>query len=50
MAIKKAALEKMNELLTNGTTIAELQRRFKKYDYWEVYWESTTTVFSERKE
>ena len=38
MAIKKADLGKMNELLANGTTIAEIQRKYPKYEYWEIYW------------
>lgn len=39
MAIKKSDLEKMNDLVGKGATIAEVARKFKKYDYWDVYWE-----------
>ena len=49
MAIKKIDLEKMNELLTNSTTIAEIQRKFPKYDYWEVYWEVNDYSFLGKK-
>lgn len=49
VAIKKIDLEKMNELLTNGTTIAEIQRRFPRYDYWEVYWEVSDYSFLGKK-
>ena len=38
MAIPKIDLEKMNDLLKNGSTIAEIARKFKQYEYWEVYW------------
>lgn len=49
VAIKKIDLEKMNELLMNGTTIAEIQRKFPKYDYWEVYWEVNDYSFLGKK-
>lgn len=39
MGIKNRDLEKMNEALMNGTTIADIHRTFPQYDYWEVYWE-----------
>lgn len=49
MAIKKAELEKMNEMLTNGSTIAQIQRKFEKYDYWEIYWEINDFSFLGKK-
>jgi hypothetical protein len=49
MAIKRSHLEKMNEMLTNGTTIADIQRKFPKYDYWEVYWEINDYSFLGKK-
>lgn len=39
MAIKKDELEKMNELLANGSTIAAIAKKYPNYDYWEIYWE-----------
>lgn len=39
MPIKKIDLEKMNDLVSKGATIADVARKFKKYDYWDVYWE-----------
>ena len=38
MVIPKAELEKMNELLKNGSTIADIARIYQQYEYWEVYW------------
>jgi len=32
MGIKKAELEKMNEMLEKGSTFAQIQRKFEKYD------------------
>jgi len=29
----------MNDLIYKGSTIAEVARKFKNYDYWEIYWE-----------
>ena len=49
MAIKKRDLEKMNEALMNGTTIADIQRNFPKYDYWEIYWEVNDYSFLGKK-
>ena len=49
MAIKKSDLGKMNELLANGTTIAEIQRRYPKYEYWEIYWEVNDYSFLGKK-
>ncbi len=39
MAISKHDLEKMNDLVEKGATIADIANKFKKYDYWEIYWE-----------
>lgn len=49
MAIKKADLSKMNELLANGKTIAEIQRNYPKYEYWEIYWEVNDYSFLGKK-
>uniref|UniRef100_E6PLP5 Uncharacterized protein n=1 Tax=mine drainage metagenome TaxID=410659 RepID=E6PLP5_9ZZZZ len=38
MAIPESDLEKMNGLLKNGSNISDIARKFKQYDYWEVYW------------
>ena len=37
MAVKKADLEKMNDLIARGSTIAALRKKFPNYDYWEIY-------------
>ncbi|MCU5786054.1 hypothetical protein B27N_01057 [Alcanivorax marinus] len=39
MPIKKYELDKMNEALRNGSTIAKIAQKYKQYDYWEIYWE-----------
>ncbi|MBW1796036.1 MAG: hypothetical protein JRJ38_16710 [Deltaproteobacteria bacterium] len=39
MSIKKSDLEKMNDLVSKGATIADIARKFKNYDYWNIYWE-----------
>ena len=49
MAIKKAELKTMNEMLSNGSTIANIQRKFPKYDYWEIYWETNDFSFLGKK-
>ena len=49
MAIKKAELEKMNEMVTNGATIAQIHRKFEKYDYWAIYWEIKDYSFLGKK-
>ncbi|MFA6055684.1 MAG: hypothetical protein WC769_09940 [Thermodesulfovibrionales bacterium] len=49
MAIKKADLEKMNELLANGTTIAAIQRKYPNYEYGEIYWEVKDYSFLGKK-
>ena len=33
----------------SGTTIAHIQRKFPKYDYWEVYWEVNDYSFLGKK-
>ena len=37
MAIKKHELEKMNSLLESGVNIADIAKKYKDYDYWEIY-------------
>ena len=39
MTINKHDLEKMNDLIGKGTTIADIAKKISKYDYWEIYWE-----------
>ena len=49
MGIKKADLEKMNEMLEKGSTFAQIQRKFPKYEYWEIYWETNDYSFLGKK-
>lgn len=49
MAIKKHELEKMNELLANGSTIAAIAKKYPNYDYWEIYWEVNDYSFLGKK-
>lgn len=49
MGIKKADLEKMNEMLEKGSTFAQIQRKFAKYEYWEIYWETNDYSFLGKK-
>lgn len=37
MAINKAELEQMNDLLSKGKTIADLEKKYPAYGYWEIY-------------
>ncbi len=37
MSIKKHELEKMNCLLESGVNIADIAKKYKEYDYWEIY-------------
>jgi hypothetical protein len=39
MAISKADLEVMNDLLAKGKTISDVAKQYPKYDYWEIYWQ-----------
>ena len=39
----------MNDLLTKGTTIADIHRKFPKYDYWEIYYEVNDYSFLGKK-
>ena len=38
MAISKTELEAMNDLISKGTTIADVVKKYPQYDYWEIYW------------
>lgn len=49
MAIKKYELEKMNELLANGSTIAAIAKKLPAYGYWEIYWEVNDFSFLGKK-
>lgn len=49
MTIEKTDLEKMNELLANGITIADIQRKYPNYDYWEIYREVNDYSFLGKK-
>lgn len=49
MPIRKTDLEKMNDLLSKGTKISELAKKFPKYDYWEIYWEVNDYSFLGKK-
>ena len=49
MVITKPELETMNDLLANGKTIAELVKKFPKYDYWEIYWQVNDYSFLGKK-
>jgi hypothetical protein len=39
MTINRHDLERMNDLIGKGATIADIAKKFRKYDYWEIYWE-----------
>ncbi|WP_157858179.1 hypothetical protein [Pelodictyon luteolum] len=39
MAINKSELQEMNELLFRGKTIADLEKKYPQYGYWEIYWQ-----------
>jgi hypothetical protein len=49
VTIKKTDLEKMNELLANGTTVADIQRKYPDYEYQEIYWEVSDYSFLGKK-
>lgn len=49
MPIKKHELDEMNELLKNGRTIAQLEKKYPQYDYWEIYWEVNDASFLGKK-
>jgi len=49
MAIKQAHLKKMNELLSNGKTIAEIAKKYPAYDYREIYYEVNDHSFLGKK-
>ncbi len=37
MSVKKTDLKTMNDLIGKEATIADIARKFTKYDYWEIY-------------
>lgn len=39
MAINEKELQQMNNLLEKGVTISKIAEKFKKYNYWEIYWQ-----------
>lgn len=39
MAISKAELEVMNDLLAKGKKISDIAKQYPQYDYWEIYWQ-----------
>lgn len=49
MAISKSELESMNDLLAKGKTIADLEKKFPQYDYWEIYWQVSDYSFLGKK-
>ncbi len=49
MKISKQDLEKMNDLLEKGATIADIHKKFNKYDYWEIYREVPDYSFLGKK-
>jgi hypothetical protein len=38
MAIQKAELEVMNDLISKGKNISDLAKKYPQYDYGEIYW------------
>ena len=49
LTIPKNELETMNDLLSKGTTIADLRKKFPKYDYSEIYWQVNDFSFLGKK-
>jgi len=49
VAIKKNDLKSMNDLVSKGATIADIYRKFPKYDYWEIHWEVNDYSFLGKK-
>ncbi len=39
----------MNDLLTKGKTISQIDAKYPKYDYWEIYWEVNDSSFLGKK-
>lgn len=49
MPISKQELEDMNDLLSKGKTIAELAKKYPKYEYSEIYWQVNDYSFLGKK-
>lgn len=49
MKIDKHDLEEMNDLIEKGATIADVAKKFNKYDYWEIYCEVEDYSFLGKK-
>ena len=49
MAISKHERDEMNEALKNGSTIAQLAKKYPQYDYWKIYWEVNDASFLGKK-
>lgn len=49
MAISKDHLEGMDNLLAKGSTIADLEKKYPQYNYWEIYWQVNDYSFLGKK-
>lgn len=49
MPISKHELEEMNDLLSKGKTIAELAKKYPRYEYSEIYWQVNDYSFLGKK-
>jgi len=49
MAIKKSDLTEMNDLLEKGKTIAQIEKKYPQYGYYEIYWEVNDYSFLGKK-
>ncbi len=49
MAISKQDLNDMNDMLSKGKTISQIDRKYSQYDYWEIYWAVNDSSFLGKK-
>ena len=49
MPITKQELEEMNDLLAKGRTVADLAKKYSRYDYWDIYWQVNDYSFLGKK-
>ena len=49
MTIPKATLDQMNDLLSKGNTIADIDKTYPNYDYWDIYWQVNDFSFLGKK-
>ena len=49
MKIPKATLDEMNDLISKGKRISDINDEYQDYDYWDIYWQVNDSSFQGKK-